>query len=156
MKTERKLCKPLIIVLLILIPSFLQAQDHKQDSLRNEMEILMVEVQHKVDSVMMEAQNMIADADNQIFVSVVSIWEIIIKQKTGKLKTRECPEDWIDQCGFMVLNVTMEHLNALRKLPMYHKDPFDRLLTAQAIKEDLWFMTRDSQIVHYPVRILEC
>ena len=102
------------------------------------------------------AQKLIMDVDSQVYVSVVSVWEIIIKQRIGKLKTKQCPEDWIEKCGFMVLDVSIKHLRALRKLPYYHKDPFDRLLAAQAIWEDLWFMTRDPQVARYPVRRLEC
>ncbi|HEX2079443.1 MAG TPA: type II toxin-antitoxin system VapC family toxin [Longimicrobium sp.] len=97
----------------------------------------------------------IGDPDERVIVSVVSAWEIVIKQGTGKLVlgqplARLWPEN-IDANEFDVLNVTWEHILALSPLPLHHRDPFDRLLIAQAIAEGLQIVSADPAFDHYPV-----
>lgn len=97
----------------------------------------------------------IADPDERVVVSVVSAWEIVIKQGTGKLVldrplARLWPES-IDANEFDVLNVTWEHIMALSPLPLHHRDPFDRLLMAQAIAEGHQVISADPAFDDYPV-----
>ena len=79
----------------------------------------------------------ISDGSNDIFVSSGSIWEIRIKEKVGKLKVPKNLVEVIDNQGFLPLDVIWSHTDYIRNLPNIHKDPFDRLLIAQAKIEKL-------------------
>jgi len=90
-----------------------------------------------------------------VLVSVVTAWEIAIKVSTGKLTldrplTRLWPES-LALNEFEVLDVTSEHVMALTRLPLHHRDPFDRLLIAQAISERLQLVSADAAFDAYPV-----
>ena len=99
----------------------------------------------------------IGDSDNDVFVSVVSAWEIVVKKK---LKRLAVPDDVpkfvrgeIAWYGFAVLPLTLEHVlrvHDLRDHPA-HKDPFDRLLAAQALAEDMVLVSKDRVLDHYGV-----
>lgn len=95
---------------------------------------------------------------SDIFVSVVSLWEIAIKHRSGKLRLNEEGLRWlredIEGAGYMTLQVTAAHVWRTLDLPMHHRDPFDRLLIAQAIEEDLTVVTADRQFARYPVSVL--
>lgn len=97
----------------------------------------------------------IADSDNEVFVSAASAWEIEIKR--GK-KDFECPNDLlsvINICEFNVLSITIEHAIKTPSLPKHHKDPFDRILIAQAMVEKMILVTSDSKIIGvYTIPIL--
>ncbi len=96
----------------------------------------------------------ISDTDNICFVSAASIWEISIKRAIGKL---EIPADYLDLLlnqGFNELPVSWQHANEVKHLPFHHRDPFDRLLIAQALIEDLTLLTADEIISQYKVTIL--
>lgn len=101
------------------------------------------------------ATERIADPDARVLVSVINAWEIIIKQGTGKLTLdRPLTEVWpesITANAFDVLDVTTEHVMALAGLPPHHRDPFDRLLIAQAIAEDHQIVSADTAFDAYPV-----
>ena len=92
----------------------------------------------------------------RVRVSVVTAWEIAIKLSTGKLRLdRPLAHLWPESLAendFQVLDVTSEHVMALAPLPLHHRDPFDRLLIAQAIAEDLEIVSADSAFHAYPVR----
>jgi len=95
------------------------------------------------------AWTMIAEADS-VYVSSASIWEAIIKYQLGKLKVD--PDRLIDavaESGFLELSITMRHAAAVTYLPPIHRDPFDRLLLAQAISEPLHFLTADDKLPQY-------
>ncbi|BAT54017.1 PilT domain-containing protein [Nostoc sp. NIES-3756] len=102
-----------------------------------------------------EVYEQIADSDNEVFVSAASAWEIEIKR--GK-KDFDCPDDLltvIKVCEFNVLSITIEHAIKTASLPKHHKDPFDRILIAQAIVEKMILVISDSKIIGvYPVPIL--
>jgi PIN domain nuclease of toxin-antitoxin system len=104
------------------------------------------------------AKAIIANPDNEIYLSVVSAWEIIIKVGTGKLTLMEPPETYIPSRiasnQFEILSVQMPHILRINSLPNFHKDPFDRLLIAQGIEEDLLIVTIDNLIVQYPVKTI--
>jgi PIN domain nuclease of toxin-antitoxin system len=96
--------------------------------------------------------------DNENFVSVVSIWEIAIKYGIGKLNLEVPFDDFIDRQiapnGIQLLDIKLEHLKVVSALPLHHRDPFDRLLIAQAIVEDIVFISADSVFSLYPVRLM--
>lgn len=101
---------------------------------------------------------MIADSDNTVYLSVVSAWEIIIKVGTRKLSLPENPEIYIPSRlisnQFESLSVLMPHVLQINSLANFHKDPFDRLLIAQSLVEDIPIITVDSLIVQYPVKTI--
>jgi len=94
------------------------------------------------------------DPDNRIFFSAVSSWEAQIKIGLGKLvlheNLRKIVEREIVQNNWEVMPVTLHHTWQLEQLPPLHKDPFDRLLIAQALTENLVLATRDPLICAYP------
>jgi PIN domain nuclease of toxin-antitoxin system len=99
------------------------------------------------------ARNQIADGRNTILLSAASSWEIAIKYALGKLPLPEPPEDFVPKrlSRDAILGLPVEHLHALRvaALPDHHRDPFDRLLIAQAQVEGIPIMTVDPQFRLY-------
>jgi PIN domain nuclease of toxin-antitoxin system len=103
-----------------------------------------------------KARDAIADPSNLIVVSSASLWECAIKASLGKL---DLPEDFFDtipDAGYEVMPIRISHLNVYRNLPMHHRDPFDRILVAQARAEALTLISRDPEIARYDVEILAC
>jgi len=104
------------------------------------------------------AGDVIADSDNELYLSSASTWEMIIKSAIGKLSLPASPEMFIRNQLYLneitPLYITIEHTFALATLPMIHKDPFDRMLIAQAIYEDLTLVTDDPTIKQYHVNVL--
>jgi PIN domain nuclease of toxin-antitoxin system len=98
-----------------------------------------------------EARVAIANPRNFVFVSAASIVEIAIKQATGKLIVAEPPEVLLASCRFRELPLKIAHASALRSLPPVHKDPFDRMLAAQARVEGMTLVTRDPVLKQYGV-----
>lgn len=88
------------------------------------------------------AREIIADPAHDILISIVSLWEIAIKIRIGKLDA-DLNEitDAIPAEGFTLLQITPEHLKVLMGLPMHHRDPFDHLLMAQALSEQASFLS---------------
>ena len=104
-----------------------------------------------------KAHALISDQANEVFVSPASLWEIVIKASLGKLEGDIAKIDAaIDTQGFSRLDITLPHLQALARLPMHHRDPFDRMLIAQAQAEGLTFITDDRDALLYPVTIITC
>ncbi len=105
----------------------------------------------KLPAVVLEA---LQDPDNRVFFSTVSSWEAQIKTGLGKLileeSLRKIVERELVQNNWEVLPVTLHHTWKLEQLPPLHKDPFDRLLVAQALAENLVIATRDPLIHAYP------
>ena len=100
------------------------------------------------------ARDAIADAKNVVHVSAVSLWEIVIKRSLGKL---ELPDDWAEVLArepMRRLPVTWDHALRVATLPDVHRDPFDRLLIAQALVEDLVLVTGDELLARYSVAVL--
>ena len=93
----------------------------------------------------------IASASNEVFVSAVSVWEIAIKRASGKLAFGGSVASAIEQQGFLSLPITVEHAEWAGSLPQYHRDPFDRLLVAQAHLEGMTLVSVDEQILRYQV-----
>lgn len=99
------------------------------------------------------ARVLIEDPDNEIVFSVASLWEITIKRSIGRQDFRVDPRvlrrALLDN-GYSELAITGEHVIQLDQLPPRHKDPFDRILAAQAIAEGIMLLTNDRQLVGYP------
>ncbi|MFI6071882.1 type II toxin-antitoxin system VapC family toxin [Actinoplanes sp. NPDC051343] len=93
------------------------------------------------------------DHEPDVYVSAATIWEVAIKQSMGKLKPDDLPERVRDS-GFRRLDITAEHGIAAARLPLLHRDPFDRMLIAQAKAEQLTLVTRDPEIAKYDLEIL--
>lgn len=98
------------------------------------------------------ARSKIEKGENSIFVSVASLWEIAIKQGLGKIDADLAEiEKEIALQGMVRLGIEADHLIELLSLPHHHRDPFDRMLIAQARAGDMPIMTADSQIAPYSV-----
>ncbi len=96
----------------------------------------------------------IASPANAVFVSTASVWELEIKRACGKLVL---PDDWLgalDEAGFVDLPIKRHHGMTAARLPWHHRDPFDRLLIAQAMTEGLRFVTADRFAAAYGVPVL--
>jgi PIN domain nuclease of toxin-antitoxin system len=93
--------------------------------------------------------------DPDIFLSPVSLWEITIKQGAGKLAGPPDLAERVRDMGFRELPVTYAHAIAAGRLPPHHRDPFDRMLVAQAITESLTLASRDASIALYDVDVLK-
>jgi PIN domain nuclease of toxin-antitoxin system len=93
------------------------------------------------------------DHEPDVYLSAATIWEVAIKQSIGKLKPDDLPER-VRHSGFRHLDITAEHGIAAARLPLLHRDPFDRMLVAQAKVERLTLVTRDSEIAKYDLEIL--
>ncbi len=99
----------------------------------------------------------IADPENEVLVSVVSLWEIVVKSRIGKLGADiDAVEQAIVRDGFGRLGITRGHLSALVGLVTHHRDPFDHLLIVQAMTEDAVFVSDDSRMQLYPARTIRC
>jgi PIN domain nuclease of toxin-antitoxin system len=93
----------------------------------------------------------IASPRNEIFVSAVTVWEIAIKRASGKLVFGQAVGRAIAAHGFQPMPITVEHAEYAGSLPQLHRDPFDRLLVAQAQLEGLVLATVDEQILRYKI-----
>jgi PIN domain nuclease of toxin-antitoxin system len=99
------------------------------------------------------AREMISDTENDLYFSVVSLWEIVIKTGRGKpdfkVDAAKMRRDLLKN-GYVEMPVISSHAIAVSTLPALHKDPFDRLLIAQAMTEGITLLTVDPAIVRYP------
>lgn len=102
-----------------------------------------------------QATDAIRDPKNDTAVSVVTFWEIAIKRALGKLHFLEDFEDVVRDEGFILLSITYGHLRALESLPLHdHRDPFDRMIIAQALAEGIPIATADRRFAAYGVQIV--
>jgi PIN domain nuclease of toxin-antitoxin system len=106
-----------------------------------------------------QAQEVFTEGE-EIYLSSASSWEIIIKYGTGKLNLPKAPVNLIPETltrySIRTLPITLAHTLAVEELPDHHKDPFDRILIAQALNEGMVLMTEDLDVSKYPVEILWC
>jgi PIN domain nuclease of toxin-antitoxin system len=101
-----------------------------------------------------EYRKILTDTDNLCYVSAATIWEISIKTKLGKL---DIPDNYLDTLkdeGFQELPVKWSHSRYVNYLPLIHRDPFDRLLVAQAKVEDLTLLSTDTYIRQYDIKVI--
>lgn len=100
------------------------------------------------------ARDVIEDTGNIILASVVSAWEIEIKKALGQLEAPNDLEDVLEAAGFLKRLVTFADVRQLGALPAHHKDPFDRMLVAQALAEGVPLVSADPQIARYPIQVI--
>src|SRR5688572_19039770 len=100
------------------------------------------------------AASAIADPKNRILVSIAALWEIAIKRVIGKLTAPVDLRHDVHRAGFDVLPIEVIHIEKTEQLPVHHRDPFDRMLVAQAMVEGATLVTRDPNIPLYGVAVL--
>lgn len=91
----------------------------------------------------------------RVFVSAVTAWELGIKESLGNLTLARPVSEFIRVHGLIELPITIHHAEAIRSLPLHHKDPFDRLLVAQAKVEGLVLVTADRRLSSYEIPVLQ-
>ena len=94
------------------------------------------------------------DLADQVYYSAASVWELSIKQSIGKLRLTAPISGFVQQSRFLELPVTTQYAEASAKLPLHHRDPFDRMLVAQAFVENLVLITGDRRLSSYDVKTL--
>ena len=103
------------------------------------------------------ARDIILDSGNELFLSLASIWEMQIKHQLGRLQLRLPLATIIDEQRrnrVQFLDITAEHIYSLEQLPLHHRDPFDRMLIAQARAEGITLISNDSRFADYDVSII--
>lgn len=104
------------------------------------------------------ARQLISDSDNQLFLSTASLWEIAIKVSVGKLTlTQPFAKLFPGQLlanDVVLLPISLDHAARIIDLPFHHRDPFDRMLIAQAMVEDLPLISPDSILARYPIKLI--
>ncbi len=100
------------------------------------------------------AKDAVSNPDNIVFVSAASAWEIAIKKSLGKLQAPDDLKQQLEKQRFTPLAINIDHGLAIKQLPHHHKDPFDRILIAQAIHEGLTIVSRDRIFKSYDVAIV--
>lgn len=98
-------------------------------------------------------RELIEDRNNQIYLSIASLWEMAIKVNIGKLKINQ-PFEVIIPNEINLLPIRFHHLNTLISLPLNHKDPFDRLIISQAISEKLNVISVDENFKNYNISLV--
>ena len=110
------------------------------------------------DHLPQRVKDLVEDPAVHVTVSVTSQWELMLKAMAGRLRLPDAPERFLvdlpDEAGFRVIHVQSRHVAALADLPPIHGDPFDRMLVAQALVEDMDLVTGDETLHRYPVRTL--
>lgn len=104
------------------------------------------------------ATSLIESTENEVYLSVASVWEMAIKVSIGKLRIDESFEDFImpelESNQFSLLNIEVRHLGKVVNLPFHHRDPFDRLLAAQSLTMNMPILSRDTAFDLYDVERL--
>jgi PIN domain nuclease of toxin-antitoxin system len=104
------------------------------------------------------ARAAVSDPDNEVFVSIASCWELAIKLSLGKLRLSQSLERFIPEQltrnGFGLLGIEFRHVARIGDLPFHHRDPFDRMLVAQALLDDLAIVSADRVFRKYGVTVV--
>jgi PIN domain nuclease of toxin-antitoxin system len=104
------------------------------------------------------AKQVLTSKEHELYFSLVSLWEIAVKMKIGKLNTVGSSvtyvRDEMAEYGMELLPIRYEHILELERLPLHHSEPFDRLLIAQAVAESLPILTHDEKFPLYPVKLI--
>jgi PIN domain nuclease of toxin-antitoxin system len=105
-----------------------------------------------------KALTLLADPANTLLLSVVSAWELGLKTQTGKIRLAESPSVYVPtrmaHYAMEALPVALAHVLAAESLPLHHRDPFDRLLIAQATVEGVPIVTGDPEFRRYAIKVL--
>lgn len=99
------------------------------------------------------AERLLKDASNEVLLSAAVVWEVAVKRSLGKLDAPEGFADLLLDAGAAPLGVSLEHAEAVAELPWHHRDPFDRMLVAQAELEQAVLVTGDARLSAYDVRV---
>ena len=101
------------------------------------------------------ARRAVEAAENEVHASVASAWEIAIKVALGRLEFDvDTLEEALTATGIQLLGIGLQHTARVATLPQHHRDPFDRLLVAQALTESMTLVSRDRELANYGVRLL--
>lgn len=100
------------------------------------------------------AHQAISDPANERFLSIAALWEIAIKSATGKLSMPTDPSQALSDLALTILPISLAHVQRVQSLPFHHRDPFDRMMIAQAMEEGLTIVTRDRIFSAYGVPVL--
>jgi PIN domain nuclease of toxin-antitoxin system len=106
------------------------------------------------DRLSKKVRDILVNSEDDVFASAISIAELRIKQKIGKLNLPENFEEILLESGFSPLDFSAVHAHVLQSLPLHHRDPFDRMLIAQALAENLTLITAGRDILKYDVKLL--
>ena len=110
------------------------------------------------DSLSNTAKASIENSENQKLISIASLWEIAIKTSIGKLSVEMSMTDLVEKQvlgnALGILSITSEHLEKLTDLPFHHKDPFDRLIIAQSLAENISIVSRDKMFGDYSAQLI--
>ena len=101
------------------------------------------------------ARQLLEESSNNKYVSIVSFWEIGIKMSTGKLELKKGLDsliDFVNKVDFQILPIKINHIEIIKTLPFIHRDPFDRMLVAQASVEGLVVVSADKNIPQYNIK----
>ncbi len=102
-----------------------------------------------------KVKNIYLNNANQIFLSVASLWEMSIKISLQKLSLSEELEKFVENHvignNIQLLSITAEHVYTIESLPFHHRDPFDRLIVSQCMKENLTILSKDNSLDKYPI-----
>ena len=96
----------------------------------------------------------ILTSEANVFISAASLWEVETKRQIGKLTLDVDLQRHLLDHGFLELPITGAHARQVGLLPLLHRDPFDRMLAAQALAENLTLVTADRELAQYPIRTL--
>lgn len=96
-----------------------------------------------------EGRTALADTRNETYLSAASIWEVALKEVAGRLETPSPTEDAAREAGILELPIRWSHARRAASLPALHRDPFDRMLVAQALEEHMVLVTRDPLVHQY-------
>ena len=103
-----------------------------------------------------KAKNIYLDAENEILLSIASIWELAIKSSIGKITFQKDLDDFVDVHikgnNIEILKIELPHVLRIEKLPFHHRDPFDRLIIAQAVENNLKILGADNTFDKYKVK----
>ena len=104
-----------------------------------------------------KVRDAIRDSDNEVYLSAISVWEVIVKYQLGKLSLPESPEIYLPKQRDLhqIASLTFDETSVIQlaKLPPLHRDPFDRILIAQAITNSLTLVSCDAAFTAYPIQL---
>ena len=113
-----------------------------------------------VENIGAAGRAVLSDKDAEIYLSTASTWEIAIKAQIGKSTLPEAPPTYIPkrlaEQNIQALSINQNHALKVYELPLHHKDPFDRLIIAQALIEGMTVLTSDRDFEKYPVKVVWC
>ena len=107
-----------------------------------------------------EALKILREKNTDLFLSAISVWEVTVKARAGGIKLQDAPaayfQKWQSVFRLTPLPLSPRHALEVWELPNHHKDPFDRMLIAQARVEEMTLLTSDRMVMNYPVHTLWC